>query len=218
MRHRIPKFAVLSVAIAVTAFTAMSAGGFSLFSTSSTATQALSSGTLNVTLGAGSSPTGDYLTYAVTSFGPSDTVSMGATVTNAGTLPAIVSVTLAPSPSTALTADATNGLTVTVDGCAGTLTATPATPTNGVAGQEVYSCSGTLLPTAANGGPIASLVNTPITVPLSSAPDGSLGGGANAGVVVTYGLPGTASQTAVQGQSTTMSYSFSATQTAGAPQ
>lgn len=220
MRHsrRGPKIAVLVVATALAAFTAMSAGGFSLFTSSATAGQALSSGTINVSLGASGTAAGDYLNYAVSSFGPSDTASMGATITNTGTLPAIVSVTLGAAPSNALTNDATNGLTVTIAGCTVPFTATPSTPANGVANQYSYSCSGTSTTTTATGIPYSTVLNTPVTVPLSSAADGSLAAGASAGVEVTYTLPGIASQAAIQGQSVILGYTFNETQTAGAPQ
>ena len=220
MRHsrRGPKIAALAVATALTAFTAMSAGGFSLFSSSTSAGQSLSSGTINVSLGASGTAAGDYLTYNTTPFGPSDTVSMGATVTNTGTLPAIVSVALGAIPSTPLTTDPTNGLVVTIYGCSTPFTATSSTPTNGSAGQYTYSCPGSLTATAASDVPVASVLNTPVTIPLSSATDGSLAAGASAGVEVTYSLPGVASQSAVQGQSIFLGYTFNETQTAGAPQ
>jgi predicted ribosomally synthesized peptide with SipW-like signal peptide len=184
--------AVLGVAASVAGL-----GTFASFTSSTSASQSISSGTVSIALGA--SGPANRLSVAASNLVPGDTVQRAVDLTSNSSDP-LGSVTLqtSASPSNALTTDP-NGLTVKVDKCSVAWTE------SGVAPAYTYTCGGTttsILAASAAGGTsaLASLAA------LSS-------GTSTDHLLVTLALPSAAGNS-LQGLSTTITYSFNGTQRA----
>lgn len=182
--------------------------GWSIFQSSTpVTTQDVSSATVQVSLsGSGSS---DSLTVGASDLVAGDTVAREVVLDNSGTGP-IGSVTLSisgPSQANALTTDSTDGLQAEVQTCSGgSWSATQLAD-----GGWSYSCSGTV-DTIVDPEPVGSLASG-ASLPAST---GSIAPGASVPLVVTLSLPTTAGNS-LQGLSTTLSYTFVATQAVGGP-
>ena len=192
---------VASVAILGAAAGVASLATFASF-TSSTAAQAqsLTSGTVSITLG-----TANRLTVGATNLVPGDTIQRAVDITNNGSAGTSsvgsVSLTTTASPSSQLDQDTTNGLQMVVDKCsvAWTESGPPYT----------YTCGGTTTSVLASRAVIGN------TIALSNM--SSITAGNTDHLRVTLTLPAAAGNT-LQGQSSTLSYVFTATQRAAANQ
>jgi spore coat-associated protein N len=184
--------AVLGVAASIAGL-----GTFASFTSSTSASQSISSGTVSIALGA--SGPANRLAVAATNLVPGDTVQRAVDLTSNSSDPlASVSLQTSASPSNALTTDP-NGLTVKVDKCSVAWTE------SGTAPAYTYTCSGTttsiLAATAAG-----STSGLPSLAALTS-------GSSTDHLLVTLALPSAAGNT-LQGLSTTITYSFTGTQRA----
>jgi spore coat-associated protein N len=192
---------VTSVAILGAAAGVASLATFASFTSSTTAqAQSLTSGTVSITLG-----TANRLTVGATNLVPGDTIQRAVDITNNGSAGTSsvgsVSLTTTASPSSLLDTDTTNGLQMVVDKCsvAWTESGPPYT----------YTCGGTTTSVLASRAVIGN------TIALSNM--SSITAGNTDHLRVTLTLPAAAGNT-LQGQSSTLSYVFTATQRAASNQ
>ena len=190
-----------SVAILGAAAGVASLATFASFTSSTTAqAQSLTSGTVSITLG-----TANRLTVGATNLVPGDTIQRAVDITNNGSAGTSsvgsVSLTTTASPSSLLDTDTTNGLQMVVDKCsvAWTESGPPYT----------YTCGGTTTSVLASRAVIGN------SIALSNM--SSITAGNTDHLRVTLTLPAVASNT-LQGQSSTLSYVFTATQRAASNQ
>ena len=190
----------LAASLALVAATASIAGlgTFATFTSStSAATQNVSSGTLQVDIGATGS-VANRLNIAATGVAPGDTIQRTVDLVNSGSLDfASLALTTTASTSSVLDTDATNGLQMAIDGCS-----VPWTE-GGTAPAYTYTCSGTTTSVLASSPVIQS------NVALSSMSAATAGGTDHLRVTLT--LPATAGNT-FQTQSSAIDYVFSGTQ------
>jgi len=174
-------------------------GTFASFTSSTSASQAISSGTVSIALGTAGTAQ-NRLTVGASNLVPGDTVQRAVDLTSASSDP-LGSVTLqtSGSPSNVLLSDP-NGLTVKVDKCSIAWTE------SGTAPAYTYTCGGTtssVLGSSAVGG--------------SAVPLGSLAalasGSSTDHLLVTLTLPSAAGNN-LQSLSTSITYSFNGTQRA----
>jgi spore coat-associated protein N len=184
--------AVLGVAASIAGL-----GTFASFTSSTSASQAISSGTVSIGLGAAGPA--NRLAVAASNLVPGDTVQRAVDLTSASSDPlGSVSLQTSASPSNALTTDP-NGLTAKVDKCSVAWTE------SGTAPAYTYTCSGTttsILATTAVG-------NTTSLSSLAALTSGS----STDHLLVTLTLPSAAGNS-LQGLSTTITYAFTGTQRA----
>jgi spore coat-associated protein N len=197
MKHSILIKVFGSIAVLGVAASIAGLGTFASFTSSTSASQSISSGTVSIALGA--SGPANRLAVAATNLVPGDTVQRAVDLTSNSSDPlGSVSLQTSASPSNALTTDP-NGLTVKVDKCSVAWTE------SGTAPAYTYTCSGTttsiLAATAAG-----STSSLPSLAALTS-------GSSTDHLVVTLALPSAAGNT-LQGLSTTITYSFTGTQRA----
>jgi spore coat-associated protein N len=192
---------VASVAILGAAAGVASLATFASF-TSSTAAQAqsLSSGTVSITLGAA-----NRLTVGASNLVPGDTIQRAIDINNNGSagtssVGAVTLTTTAPT-SSLLDSDATNGLQMAIDKCS--VAWTEAGP------PYTYTCGGTTTSVLATRAVIGA------SIALSNM--SSITAGNTDRLRVTLTLPA-ASGNALQGQSSTLNYVFTATQRAATNQ
>jgi hypothetical protein len=188
--------AVVGAAAGVASF-----GTFASFTSSTSAqAQSLSSGTVSITLG-----TANRLTVGASNLVPGDTIQRAVDITNNGSagtsqVGAIV-LTTSATPSSLLDSDATNGLQMVVDKCSVAWTESAAPYT--------YTCGGTTTSVLTTRAVIGS------NIALSNL--AALTAGNTDRLRVTLTLP-SASGNALQGQSSTINYTFTANQRAGTNQ
>jgi len=199
MKHSILIKVFGSIAVLGVAASIAGLGTFASFTSSTSASQSISSGTVSIALGA--SGPANRLSVAASNLVPGDTVQRAVDLTSNSSDP-LGSVTLQTSaaPSNALTTDA-NGLTVKVDKCSVAWTE------SGTAPAYTYTCSGTttsILAASAAG-------NTSTLSSLAALSSGS----STDHLLVTLALPSAAGNS-LQGLSTTITYSFNGTQRAAA--
>lgn len=182
-------------------------GTFATFTDTDSGTHTIASGTVNINLGA--SGADNRLSVGATGMVPGDSLQRRAKLTNAGNQDlASVTLTTTASPSSLLDTDATAGLQMKLEKCAGVLgwlesVTTPYTYTcnSALAGDNL----GTRTTVLARRAVIGS------TVALSSM--SSLTAAATDDMVLTVDLPSTTGNT-FQGLSSTITYTFDATQRA----
>jgi spore coat-associated protein N len=185
-------------------------GTFATFTDSATADLPVSTGTVDIALGASGGTPGDAtnrLTVAATAVAPDDTIKRRAILRNAGTI-GFSSVTLTTTdttvdPDTVLTTDTTNGLQVKIEKCVAGWVESGTSP------SFDYTCADAL-------GATTVLASRPVigsAMALSGLTVGTVGNSDD--LLVTLSLPGTADNT-FQGKSATVRFSFDATQRAGA--
>lgn len=205
MHHRLARLSraqkvLLSLATVGAAAALAGAGTWATFTSSATANQSVSSGTVVIELGnAGTSA--NRLTVNATNVAPGDTVQRAVDLSNSGSL-ALASITLSTTATTSslLDTDVTNGLQMVIDRCS-----VPWTEA-GTAPAYTYTCSGTTSTTVASRPVIgANLAMANLT---------STAAGSTDHLRVTLSLPTSADNT-FQGRTSTISYTFTATQRAG---
>jgi spore coat-associated protein N len=199
MKHSILFKVFGSIAVLGAAASVAGLGTFASFTSSTSASQSISSGSVSIALGA--TGPANRLTVAASNLVPGDTVQRAVDLTSASSDPlGSVSLQTSGSPSNALITDA-NGLQVKVDKCSNAWTEA------GTAPAYTYTCSGTttsILASTAVGG-TASLSGL---AALSS-------GSSTDRLLVTLTLPAAATNT-LQGLTTSITYAFNGTQRAAA--
>src|SRR5579872_447146 len=185
-------FAVLGAAASIAGL-----GTFASFTSSTSASQAIASGTVSITLGA--TGPANRLAIGATNLVPGDTIQRAVDLVNNGTAGSdalsSIQLTTTASPSSLLDTDATNGLQMVIDKCsvAWTESGPPYT----------YTCSGTTSSVLASRAVIGS--NLALSNLLSTATSST------DHLRVTLTLPSAAGNT-LQGQASTISYNFVGTQ------
>lgn len=207
----ISKKALLSLGAVGVAASMAGLGTFATFNDSTSASQAVSSGTVDINLGAAGTAD-NRLTIGATGLVPGDTVQRRAKVSNAGSenLASVVLTTVdtTTDPDTVLTTDAINGLQVKIERCTGALgwkeSATPYT----------YTCDATLA--GDNAGVRSDVLASRAVIGSNMALSGmqALTAGNTDDMVVTLSLPSTADNT-FQNKSATVEYTFTGTQRTG---
>ncbi|MBT8162093.1 MULTISPECIES: TasA family protein [Arthrobacter] len=188
---------IASLALVGTAAGVAGLGTYGAFTSSTSASAAVGSGTVNIALGATGAT--NRLSVAATNIVPGDTIQRAATLTNAAGNQNLSAITLTTSalPTSKLDTDATNGLQLTVDNCS-----VPWTEA-GTAPAYTYTCSGTttnVLATRAVTGANMALANLTSTT-----------AGSTDNLRVTLTLPATADNT-FQGLNSTIAFNFTGTQ------
>jgi spore coat-associated protein N len=184
-----------SIAVLGAAASVAGLGTFASFTSSTSASQAISSGSVSIALGA--TGAANRLTVAASGLVPGDTVQRAVDLTSASTDPlGSVSLQTSGSPSNALITDA-NGLTVKIDKC------TNAWTEAGTAPAYTYTCTGTNTSVLA----AAAVGNTASLSGLAALSSGT----STDHLLVTLALPAAATNT-LQGLSTSITYAFNGTQ------
>ena len=196
------KKVLLSLSVLGAAGSIAALGTFAQFTSSTSVSQASSTGTMTVGLGA-SGTSANRLDVAVSDMAPGDTAQRSVDLVNSGSIALSgVSLTTAASPSSVLDTDAVNGLQIAVDRCSAAWTESASAP-------YTYSCSGTVSSVLASRPVIGAglaLANLSSLAP----------GAANTDHLrVTLSLPAGADNT-FQGKSSTITYTFTGTQRSAA--
>jgi spore coat-associated protein N len=172
-------------------------GTYATWTSTTSQSQSISSGTVTIALGATGAAT-NRLNIGASALAPGDTVQRSVDLTNSGTLDlASVTLTTTATTSSLLDTDATNGLQMVIDKCSQAWT--EAGP------PYTYSCGGTTSSVVASRAVIGS------NLALSNL--GATTAGATDHLRVTLTLPSGAPNT-LQNQSSTISYAFTGTQRA----
>lgn len=171
---------------------------FATFTDSTSASQSISSGVVDINLGAVGAD--NRLTVAASGIVPGDTIQRAVKLSNAST-DALASITLTTTATTSslLDTDATNGLQMTIDSCSVAWTEA------GTAPAYTYTCSGTTSTVLAS----RAIIGTDLA--LSNV---ALTAGSTDNLRVTVSLPTSAGNT-FQNLSSTIQYAFTGTQRAG---
>jgi spore coat-associated protein N len=191
---------VLTAAVVAAGAATIGAGTYALFSNTQSATATFATGTVNLAA-IGTSGANNRLSIGASNLAAGDTIWRAVDIQYTGTISAGgVTLTTTASPSSVLDTDATYGLQMQIDKCSVAWTETTS-PYN-------YSCSGTTTNVLASQRVIsANMTISPLT--LTTNTDNYL--------VVKLSLPSNAPDTE-QGKSSTIQFSFTATQRASAPQ
>lgn len=194
IKRLVASFAAVGVAAAVAGL-----GTFATFTSSTSASHTIASGTVAINLAAPG--TANRLSIGASNVVPGDTIQRVADLTNSSggggdTLSAIALTTTA-SPSSLLDTETTNGLQMTIEKCSNAWTEAGAAP------AYTYTCSGTASTVLASRPVIGSN--------LALAGLSSLTPGSTDHLRVTLTLPA-AAPNALQNQTSTISYGFLATQ------
>jgi spore coat-associated protein N len=184
--------AVLGAAASIAGLTT-----FATFTSSTSASQTVSSGTVTVALGAVGAA--NRLTVNATNIAAGDTMQRAFDLSNTGTIDfaGAPSLTTTASPSSLLDTDASNGLQMVIDRCS--VAWTEAGP------PYTYTCSGTTTSVLTTRALIGS------SIALSNLTDLTTNGSGPDHLRLTLTLPSTAGNT-FQGLSSTITYAFNATQ------
>jgi len=185
-----------SIAVLGAASSVAALGTFASFTSSTSASQAISSGSVSIALGA--TGAANRLTVAASGLVPGDTVQRAVDLTSASTDP-LGSVSLQTSglPNNALLTDA-NGLTVKVDKC------TVPWTESGTAPAYTYTCTGGTSSNVLAASAVGSTTSLSGLAALST-------GTSTDHLLVTLTLP-TAATNTLQGLSTSITYAFNGTQ------
>ena len=190
---------LVSITVLAAAATLAGLGTFATFTSSTSASNTVSSGSVTIALGAVGPA--NRLTVNATAVAPGDTIQRAFQLSNSGTIDLAGSPTLTTTaaPSSLLDTDTTNGLQMVIDKCsvAWTESGPPYT----------YTCGGTTTSVLASRPVIGSnlaLSNVADLVPAGAGPDY---------LRLTLTLPSGAGNT-FQNLTSTLTYSFSATQRA----
>ena len=182
-------FTVVGVASAVAGL-----GTFATFTSSTSASNSVSTGTVVIALGSTGASTNRLNASDVAS---GDTMQRSFDLSNTGTIDLSgITLTTTASPSTLLDTDATNGLQAVIDRCSVAWTESGSTP-------YTYTCGGATSSVLASRAVIGSA--------LALANLGSLTAGATDHLRLTLTLPSGAGNT-FQGLSSTIAYAFTGTQ------
>lgn len=189
---------IASLALVGTAAGVAGLGTYGAFTSSTSASNAVASGTVAIALGAPG--TTNRLSVAASGLVPGDTVQRVATLSNASgnqPLAAITLTTAATAPGSKLDTDTTMGLQVAVDSCSVAWTEA------GTAPAYTYTCGGTTTSVLASRPVIGA------NVALANLTSVTAGHTDNLRVTMT--LPSTADNT-LQNQSSTIAFNFTGTQ------
>lgn len=176
-------------------------GAFALFTDTQSVSQADSTGTVTLA-DISANAVNNRLSVGATNLAAGDTIQRSVNVKNTGTI-TLASVTLSTSATTSslLDTDTSNGLQMVIEKCNVAWTETGGPP-------YTYTCGGTTNSVVAS---------TPVVVTNQALSNLSLTGGADNFLRVTLTLPSAAPNT-LQNKSSTIQYSFTATQRAGQAQ
>jgi spore coat-associated protein N len=176
-------------------------GTYATWTSTTSQSQSISSGTVTIALGATGAAT-NRLNIGASALAPGDTIQRSVDLTNSGSLDlASVTLTTTAPTSSLLDTDATNGLQMVIDKCSQAWT--EAGP------PYTYTCGGTTSSVVASRAVIGSN--------LSLSNLGATTAGATDHLRVTLTLPSGAGNT-LQNQSSTISYAFTGTQRAAGSQ
>lgn len=195
LRRLVATFAVLGVAAAMAGL-----GTFATFTSSTSASDTISSGTVSIALGATGAST-NRLTVGASNVVPGDTIQRAVDLVNNGGASAdnlsSIALTTTASPSSLLDTEATSGLQMVIEKCS-----VPWTEA-GTAPAYTYTCSGTT----------STVLASRAVIGASMALSGlaSLTTGSTDHLRVTLTLPAAAPNT-MQGLTSTISFNFVGTQ------
>jgi predicted ribosomally synthesized peptide with SipW-like signal peptide len=197
--HGASKKILLSLAALGVAGAIAGLGTFATFTDTTSASQSVTAGTVDINLG--SSGAANRFSVSATGVVPGDTIQRNIDLINAGNqnLASITLTSTAPTTTSLLDTDATNGLQMVIQNCSTTWTEA------GVSPALTYSCSGTTTPVLAS----RAVIGNAIT--LSNL--GSLTNGATDHLLMTLTLPSTAGNT-FQAATSTVVFTFDAIQRA----
>lgn len=188
-----------SVAVVGSAAAVAGLGTFGTFTSTTSASQTVASGTVVIALGATGAST-NRLTVNASGLVPGDTVQRSFDLTNTGTQDlASVALTSTATTSSLLDTDATDGLQMVIDRCSVAWTE------SGVSPAFTYTCGGSTTSAVASRAVIGSAVAMSSMAALTS--------GAVDHLRLTLTFPTTAGNT-FQGLTSTLSYAFTGTQRA----
>ena len=178
-------------------------GTFATFTSTTSASQSVTSGTVTIALGATGAAT-NRLTVNATGVVPGDTIQRSFDLSNTGNQNlATVALTTTASPSSLLDSDATNGLQMVLDKCSLPWVETGTSP------AFTYTCGGTNTTVIASRAVIGSNLTLAAIAALSS--------GGTDHLRVTLTLPSATGNT-FQGLTSTLTYAFTGTQRAATNQ
>jgi predicted ribosomally synthesized peptide with SipW-like signal peptide len=188
-------FAVIGAAASVAGL-----GTFASFTSSTSASQAISSGTVSIVLGSAGTAT-NRLTIGASNLVAGDTIQRAADLSSTSSDPlASVQLGTVASPTSLLDTDATNGLQMVIDKCSAVWTEA------GTAPAYTYTCVGTTTTVLASRAVIGSNLSLSNLAATTS-------GSTTDHLRVTLTLPA-AAPNSLQGQSSTIAYTFTGTQRA----
>ena len=176
-------------------------GAIATWTANSSANNTLATGTVQITLGNTGAST-NRLTVNASGLVPGDTIQRSFDISNTGSQGlASLALTTTASPSSLLDTDATNGLQMVIDRCSVAWTESGSSP------AFSYSCSGST----------TTIVTSRAVIQSALALSGlsALTGGGSDHLRLTLTFPSAAGAT-FQGLTSTLTYSFLATQRAGA--
>lgn len=209
-RGRTAKKVLLSLGALGAAASIAGLGTFATFTDTTSASQAISSGTVDINLGAAGAD--NRLTIGATGLVPGDSLQRRAKVSNAGSQN-LASITLTTvdtttDPDTVLTTDATHGLKMKIEKCGGALGWRESLTT-----PYTYTCDAVLA--GDNAGLRSEVLARRAIIGADLALTGMSGltAGSTDDMVVTVDLPSTADNT-FQNKSATIEYTFTGTQRA----
>ncbi len=195
---------LVSAALLGTTAAAAGLGTFGSFTSTTSASASISSGTVSIALGAAGTAANRF-SVAATGLVPGDTVQRAASLTNAAGNQALSSIVLTTAATTTskLDTDVTLGLQLKIDSCSTAWTET------GTAPAYVYSCSGTTKSVLATRPVIGS------SLALSNLT--SIAAGNTDNLVVTMTFPA-AADNSFQNLSSVVGFTFTGTQRAATNQ
>ncbi|HEY7257459.1 MAG TPA: TasA family protein [Gaiellales bacterium] len=190
---------LVSLAIVAAAASIAGLGTFATFTSSTSASQNVSSGTVTIALGAPGPA--NRLTVGASNIAPGDTIQRSVDLINSGSIDLSgITLTTNATASSLLDTDATNGLQMVIDRCSNAWTE------GGVAPAYTYTCSGATSTVLAS----RAVVGSNLTLSNLSA----LTNGVTDHLRVTLTFP-SAAPNSFQNQSSTIQYTFTGTQRAG---
>jgi predicted ribosomally synthesized peptide with SipW-like signal peptide len=191
---------LVSLAVISAAASIAGLGTFATFTSSTSASQSVSSGTVTIALGATGAST-NRLTVGASNIAPGDTIQRSVDLIDSGSIDlASITLTTNATSSSLLDTDATNGLQMVIDRCSNAWTE------GGTAPAYTYTCSGTTSTVLAS----RPVVGSNLTLSNLTA----LTNGVTDHLRVTLSFPSAAGNT-FQNQSSTIQYTFTGTQRAG---
>jgi hypothetical protein len=192
--------ALLSMALVGSAAAVAGLGSYGSFTSTTSASQTLASGTVTIALGSTGAST-NRLTVNASGLVPGDTVQRSFNLSNTGSQDlASVTLTSTATTSSLLDTDGTDGLQMVVDRCSVPWTEGGSTP------AFTYTCGGTTATVIASRPVIGS------AIAMSNL--GALTSGATDNLRLTLTLPSSAGNT-LQGLTSAITYAFTGTQRAG---
>jgi len=202
-RRRFTKKILLSLGALGLAGSIAGFGTYASFTSTTSASQTVASGTVTIGLGSTGAST-NRLTVNASGIVPGDTMQRSFDLTNSGSQNlASVTLTTSASPTSLLDTDATNGLQMVIDKCSVAWTEAGSSP------AFTYTCGGTTSSVVASRAVIGS------NIAMSNL--GSTTAGATDHLRLTLTFPSTAGNT-FQGLSSTISSAFTGTQRAATNQ